>query len=72
LGREIGPVITLDGRPIGDIKKTFRTCAARVHLDDVSPHALKHTAISWAMQAGEEPWQVADFFTTSLATILKV
>lgn len=24
------------------------------------------------MQAGEEPWQVADFFATSLDTILKV
>ncbi len=28
-GRELGPVITLNGRPIGDIKKTFGTCAAR-------------------------------------------
>ena len=34
---------------------------------------LKHTAISWAMQSGAEPWQVADFFATSLGDgILKV
>jgi hypothetical protein len=47
--------------------------ATWIHFCGIFPgYLLKHTAISWAMQAGEEPWQVADFFATSLDTILKV
>lgn len=71
-GSAVGPVISWAGKPAHDIKRTFNTGVARAGLEDVSPHTLKHTAISWAMQSGAEPWQVADFFATSLTTVLTV
>ncbi|MET0483361.1 MAG: site-specific integrase [Aestuariivirgaceae bacterium] len=70
-GCDVGPVISWAGRPVKNIRKTFETAAARVGLDDVNRHTLKHSAISWAMQSGEDPWRVADFFATSLTTLLK-
>jgi hypothetical protein len=70
-GCDVGPVISWAGRPVKNIRKTFETAAARVGLEDINRHVLKHTAISWAMQSGEEPWKVADFFATALPTILK-
>jgi integrase len=70
-GHHVGPVISWAGRPVKNIRRAFETAAKRVGLNDINRHTLKHTAISWAMQAGEDPWKVADFFATALPTILK-
>ncbi|WP_237763539.1 integrase [Falsirhodobacter sp. alg1] len=43
-----------------------------VDLTDVTPHVLRHTAITWAMQAGAEKWDVAGFFGVSLQTLESV
>ncbi|MEM8852446.1 MAG: hypothetical protein AAGD34_02025 [Pseudomonadota bacterium] len=40
--------------------------------DDVTPHARRHTAISWAMQSGAEKWDVAGYFGVSLKVIEEV
>ena len=47
---------------IGDIKKGFEAVCARAGLNDVTPHALKHTAITWAMQNRIDLWQAARIF----------
>jgi integrase len=70
-GHDVGPVISWAGKPIRNIRKAFETAAARVGLEDINRHTLKHTSISWAMQSGEDPWRVADFFATALPTILR-
>lgn len=40
--------------------------------DDVTPHTLKHTSITWLLQAGVSTWEVAGFSGTSEETIRRV
>jgi integrase len=37
---------------------------------NVTPHSLRHTAATWLMQRGVEPWQAAGFLGMSLKTLL--
>jgi integrase len=69
---EVGAVITWRGRGLADVQTSFDAAARRVFLEDVSPHTLRHTAASWLMQAGHDPWKVAEFLSMSLTTLLKV
>lgn len=43
----------------------------RINLSDVTPHTLKHTAITWALQRGATVWDAAGYFGTSAQTIEK-
>jgi integrase len=65
-------VLHVNGKRIGDIKKGFQAACARARLDNVTPHVLKHTAMSWAMQTGIDLWQVSGFFATSVPTLVRV
>lgn len=38
----------------------------------ITPHVLKHTAITWALQRGATIWDAAGYFSTSPETIQKV
>lgn len=38
----------------------------------ITPHVLKHTAITWALQRGAEIWDAAGYFSTSAETIERV
>lgn len=71
------------GRRIGDIKTGWNKArllatdlAAKhgiaINLSDVTPHTLKHTAITWALQRGATMWDVAGYFGTSVETIERV
>jgi integrase len=68
-GREMGYVVNRQGAPIGNIKKGFAGACRRAGLDDVTPHSLKHTAISWRLQAGVSVYAVSKAFATSVKTI---
>ena len=68
------------GRRVGDIKKGWERAvllAAElagakgiiIDLSDVTPHTLKHTAITWTLQKGAKIWDVAGYFSTSAKTI---
>ncbi len=65
---------------VGDIKKARER--ARIPAKDVAitkgivgdlsdgtPHTLKHTAITWALQRGATTWDAAGYFSTSVQTI---
>lgn len=71
------------GRQVGDIRKAWSRAvvlaeelAARkgieIDLSDVTPHTLKHTAITWLLQRGATIWDAAGYFSTSAETIEKV
>ena len=64
--------VEIDGARVGDIKHSFETATKRAGLSDVTPHTLKHTAITWALQNGSGLWDAAGFFATSVETIEKV
>lgn len=71
------------GRRVADIRKGWNNAvrlapvlAARsgveIDLTGVTPHTLKHTAITWALQRGAKKWDVAGYFGTSIETIERV
>lgn len=65
-------LVQIDGQRVGDIKHAFEGARDRADLPDVTPHVLKHTAITWAMQKGLTVEDAADYFDTSAETIRKV
>lgn len=71
-GTELGYVLHINGERIGDIKKGFAAACERAVLDGVTPHTLKHTAATWLMQWGTDPWQAAGYLATSVETLLRV
>jgi len=71
-GTDLGYVLHLNGERIGDIKKGFAAACERANIKGVCPHTLKHTAITWCMRSGTDPWQAAGFFATSVETLLRV
>jgi integrase len=71
-GTDLGFVLHINGERIGDIKKGFAAACERAEITDASPHTLKHTAATWLMQAGTDPWQAAGFLATSVETLLRV
>lgn len=55
-------VVHFGGREIIRLEKSFRSARHDAGLDeDVIPHALRHTAITWLMQAGVQINEVSGF-----------
>ena len=79
-------VIEWHGRPCADIKKGFAELAVdagsyRLDQDSkgqetkratISPHVLKHTAISWLAEAGYTVDQIADMTDTETKTVRRI
>jgi integrase len=71
-GTDLGYVLHINGERIRDIKRSFAAACERAGIEDASPHTLKHTAATWLMQRGTDPWQAAGFLSTSVETLLRV
>jgi integrase len=61
--------VEIDGQRIGNIKHAFEWARDKAGLPDVTPHTLKHTAITWGIQRGLTVEDAADYFDTSAETI---
>jgi len=57
------------GARVADIKTAWRSVADEAGLPWATPHTLKHTAITWAIQGGASIPDAAGFFGTSADTI---
>jgi len=58
------------GEVIQRQKTGFEAARERARLgNDVTPHTLKHTCITWLLQAGVPIWEVAGFTSTSAKLI---
>ena len=58
-GTDLGYVLHINGKRIGDIKKGFAAACDRAGLEGVSPHTLRHTAATWIARDGTTslaPW----------------
>lgn len=71
------------GNRVADIRKGWaravvlaeaiaKRAGVTIDLSDVTPHTLKHTAITWALQRGATAWDAAGYFSTSRDTIERV
>jgi integrase len=60
-----------NGEPVQDVDKAFRNVARDAGLPDVTPHVLRHTAATWQMQFGTDPWQAAEYLGMTLKTLLE-
>ena len=51
----------------------FRDAVTAAGLDDdVTPHVLKDTCVTWLLQRGVDAWTVAGYTGTSVQTIQRV
>jgi integrase len=69
LGAQFG--VEWNGAPVRDCDKAFRNVVNAAGLPDVTPHVLRHTAATWLMQLGTDPWQAAEYLGMSLKTLLE-
>jgi len=63
-------VIEYNGQPVSDIKTVHKNTMQACGFDDVVPHTYRHTAATWAMQNGGDPWKTAGYLGMNLETLL--
>jgi integrase len=61
--------IRCPGKPVMDIGKSLETACKLAGIQRITPHAMKHTAITAAVQDGWLMQDVVDYFSTSQKTI---
>ena len=63
--------VEFNGKPVSSVKTAFKSAVRLAGLDSgVSPHTLRHTAATWLMQRGADPWQAAGYLGMSLEVLL--
>jgi len=67
--RSDGHVIEYRGRPVTGIWDAWVEACTLAGLEGVTPHTLKHTAITWAIANGMSREDAAGYFSTSIQTI---
>ncbi|MBW7849693.1 MAG: site-specific integrase [Rhodospirillales bacterium] len=65
-------VIEYMGSPIASVKRAFRAAAEAAGLPEVSPHVLKHTAISRLAEQGVPVDLIADYTATTPQTVWRI
>src|SRR5262249_39277701 len=69
-------VVEWNGKPIRSVRKAFAAAVKTVGLDApgarITPHVLRHTAATWAMQGGGDLWQIAGFLGMTVEMLERV
>jgi integrase len=72
LGISKHSVIEWQGEPVERVSKGWLRVREAAGLDDqVIPHTLRHTAITWYLRSGKNPHQVSDYCGVSMQIINK-
>jgi integrase len=64
-------VIEHGGKPVASIKTGFNAAAKGAHVAGISPHVLRHTAVTWMVMAGVPMPMVARYAAMSLQMVEK-
>ena len=67
-----GWVVNFRGNRVGSIKTAWNHTLKRSGIERCTPHDLRRTAITWAMQRGADKWDAAGFFGVSLDVLERV
>src|SRR5262249_5364714 len=71
MGRKF--IVEWPGERVKQVGHGFGPALADAGLDDdVSPHILRHTCVTWLLREGVEPWKVAGFVGMGLAVLERV
>jgi integrase len=63
--------VEFNGNPVISVKTAFKSAVRLAGLGaGISPHTLRHTAATWLMQRGADPWQAAGYLGMSLDVLL--
>ena len=63
--------IEYNGKAVSSVKTAFKSAARLAGLGQgISPQTLRHTAATWLMQRGADPWQAAGYLGMSLEVLL--
>ena len=66
-------VVEWNGQPIRSVRKAFASAVMRSGIEQhVTPHILRHTAATWAMQNGGDLWQIAGFLGMTVEILERV
>ncbi|MBL8575035.1 MAG: site-specific integrase [Hyphomicrobiaceae bacterium] len=71
-GRETlatGYVVEWHGDPVRSVKTAFARACRLAGIEGATPHTLRHTAATWAMQGGAPIWQAAGYLGMSEKTL---
>lgn len=67
--REGGWVVNYRGAKVASIRTAWGHVCRDAGLDGVTPHTMKHTAITWAMRSGVPLADAAAYFGTTVRTL---
>ncbi|QQO20221.1 site-specific integrase [Bradyrhizobium diazoefficiens] len=71
LNPEAKHFVEYNGKPVNSVKTAFKSAVTLAGLGPgISPHTLRHTAATWLMQRGADPWQAAGYLGMSLEVLL--
>ena len=66
-------VVEWNGKPVRSVRKAFAAAVQAAGLEGkITPHILRHTAATWAMQGGGDLWQIAGFLGMTVEMLERV
>jgi integrase len=66
-------VVEWNGKPIASVRKSFEAAVSAAGIDrHITPHILRHTAATWAMQRGVNVWDAAGWLGMSPEVLERV
>jgi integrase len=73
-GAIVSHFVEFNGAAVKSVKSGFRSAVGTAKLSTeagkVTPHTLRHTAATWLMQRGADPWKAAGFLGMSVEVLL--
>ena len=66
-------VVEWNGKPVASVRKSFEAAVVAAGIDrHITPHILRHTAATWAMQRGVNVWDAAGWLGMSPEVLERV
>ena len=65
-------VVEVGGQRVASVKTAWKSALAEAGIDHTTPHDLRRSAVTWAMQRGADKWAAAGFFGLSLDMLERV